>query len=818
MKLRQNLRVQWKFHIILFIALFVSAFEAFSQAPKNLYVAKRTIEAPDIDGFIGEDVWDFAEIDSISVQYTPYNKKKASQRTVFRILYDDKALYIAAILYDNPDSILSGLGRRDDAFDINADQFIIDIGPYNDGINSFSFMVSSSGVQSDYKNYFNTRDLSWDAVWKSKTRILERGWVVEMKIPYTSIRFSKNIFQVWSLNLFRLIKRKEEMSSWNFIDRDIAGTTNQAGELIGIENIKAPIRLSVTPSVGAYIEKEPNDEKWNNYFRAGIDLKYGINQAFTLDASILPDFGQSPYDDIVLNVSPYETYYPERRQFFNDGAEMFSTADIFYSRRIGIFPENYSGYVDSLGNNEMLKDQPGIFDIINAIKLTGRNSKKFGLGIVNAMSKPSYTVIRDTVNGQEREIQTQSFTNYNVFAIDKTLKNNSFISIINTNLTRDEMKYIANVTAAEFKFSNRHNSFALLGNVALSQIIDTINGTQTGFRTNLYFDKTSGKFQFRIGNEIISSDYDQNDMGYLPYVNEISSFSRFDYNNYDPFWEILSWKNSLEFRYGSLYNPQSFTDFKISLNSEVLFSNQFSFSVGGYWRPLGNHDYYDAREPGRAFIKAQSYSSFLSLQTDSRKFFSMSIIHKYWSNVTALSMIWNTFGISPHFRIQSRFQLGLDLFYDKFKNSIGYVYNVNDSIYMGKRHLETFSNTLSILYSFTNKAWLNLKVRHYWSTDIHNKYYTLNQSGKLDAADVYPYNADKGFQMLNLDLSVKWEFSPGSQLSVVWKNLFSRSTLPDSDDYFKTFDIMMNEPHYNNFSIRFLYYLDFIYLKGNGNR
>jgi len=798
--------------------LFLSIGKVYSQAPKNLYVAKRTIEAPDIDGFLGDDVWDFAEVDSIGIQYTPYNKKKASQRTIFRILYDDKALYIAAILYDNPDSILSGLGRRDDAFDMNADQFIVDIGPYNDGINSFSFMVSSSGVQSDYKNYFDTKDLSWDAVWKSKTRILERGWMVEMKIPYSAIRFSKNIFQVWSLNLFRLVKRKEELSSWNFVDRDIVGITNQAGELIGIENIKSPLRLSLSPSLGAYVEKEPGAARWNDYYRAGIDLKYGINQAFTLDASVLPDFGQVEYDDIVLNHSAFETHYPEKRQFFNDGAEMFSTADIFYSRRIGILPEATFDATDSIPGNDQVLSSLNSLDIINAVKLTGRNSRKFGLGVVNAMSEPSYMTMVDSITGETQEIQTHSFTNYSVIALDKSLQNNSFISLINTNLARDNAKYIANVTGAEFRFSNRENSYAVSGNAALSQIFDTINGTDVGFRTNLYVDKTSGKFQFRVGNEMISKEYNQNDLGYLPYVNEISSFSRFNYNNYEPFWEILSWKNSLEFRYSSLFSPQSFTDFKISVSSEVLFTNQFKFALGGYWRPLGNHDYYDAREPGRAFIKAQSFSGFVNLQTDSRKFFSVSMLYNYWGNTTNLGMIWHTLKITPKVRIQSRFQIGFDLFYDKFNNSIGYVYNANDSIYMGKRNLETFSNTLSILYSFTNKAWLNLKVRHYWSTAVYDKYYTLKENGKLNATEVFPYSVNKNFEMLNLDLSVKWEFSPGSQLSFVWKNLFSKDGTPTTSDYFQTFNEMMDARHYNNFSIRFVYYFDFIYLKRNGSR
>ena len=798
-------------------ALLISACYAYAQAPKELYVAKRIYEAPDIDGFIGEEVWGLADVDSVNEQYTPYNGKKSSKRTEFRILYDDKALYIAAFLYDNPDSILSGLGRRDDAFDMISDQFIVDIGPYNDGINSFSFMVSSSGVQSDYKNYLNNRDLSWDAVWKSKVRIIDRGWVVEMKIPYSAIYFSRNIFQVWSLNVFRLIKRKEELSSWNPINREIEGTTNQAGELIGIERIKPPFRLSVSPWLSEYLIKDAGSEKWKPNLKAGFDLKYGINQSFTFDAMVFPEFGQVPYDDVVLNISPYEIKYPEQRQFFSDGAEMFTRADLFYSRRVGLLPEKYEHMKDYLDTGEIISKNPDMLEIQNAFKITGRNSKKLGIGIMNAMTNPGYAHFTDTLTGITREFEARTFTNYNVIELDKTLENNSFISLVNTNLIKDDSKYISNVTGTEFRFSNRKMSYSISGLAAVSQRYDTVNGTELGFKSNLYFDKTSGKFQFRVGNEIISKSYDQNDMGFLPYINEISSFSRFNYNIYDPFWYILSMKSLVETRYSNLFHNEAFTDARLTYGTEILFKNQYLLNFSGFWRPFGNHDYYEAREFGRAFKKAPSYSTTLRIQTDTRKMFYTSIFHRWWGNSASINMVEHTVGISPRLRIQSRFQLGLDMSFNHFTNSIGFVSSYNDSIFMGQRNINSYSNTLMFNFSFTNKAWINLKVRHYWSSVAYNKFYVLKEDGKLLAIDSYQVNEDRDFQMLNLDCSFKWEFAPGSQISVVWKNLFTKSGQILSDDYFDSMNIMFEMPHYNSLSVRFLYYFDFIYLKKNGN-
>lgn len=804
-----------KFILLFSVTLFIGVCTTYAQPTKNLYVTKRIFDPPDIDGFIGEECWQLADMDSITYQFSPYNGKKSSKKSEFRILYDDKAIYVAAILYDNPDSVLSGLGRRDDAFNMNADQFIVEFGPYNDGINSFSFMVSGSGVQSDFKTSLEFRDYSWDAVWKSKVRIIERGWVVEMRIPHSAIHFSKNIFQVWSLNVYRLIKRKEETSTWNYINRELAGTSIQSGEMIGIERIRPPLRLSAIPFAGAYLYRDQGAKQWKDDYKAGLELKYGINQAFTLDIALFPDFGQVPYDDIILNVSPFEFKYPEQRHFFNDFGDMFSRADLFYSRRIGLVPQKFEGIDAMLGPGEIVRDNPDRLDITNAIKLTGRTTNNFGLGIVNAMSKPGYIVLEDTLSQTLRTVENQTFTNYNVFGIDKILENNSVISLVNTNLMRDNGEYISNVTGTEFRFSNKKMIYSVAGVAAMSQVYDSTKNTLSGFKANFYFDKISGKFQFRTGIEIISADYTQNDMGFLSLSNEISGFARFHYNIYKPFWKILSFKSLLEQRYTATFDKREFSDARISAGTDILFVNQYLLSLSGFYRPFGNHDYYEAREPGRPFKKAPSYSSYIRLQTDQRKMFSLSLYHRYWGNSASIEMIDHTFGFNPLLRIQSRFQLSFDLFYNRFVNSIGFVDKINDTIFMGQRDIRSFSNTLTMIYSFTNKAWLNLKVRHYWSENIYNKYYDLKDDGKLGTYEIFPYVADQDFQMMNMDLSFKWEFAPGSQVSLVWKNLFSRRDSFGNDRYFGNFSEMMRLPHYNSLSIRFLYYFDFIYLKRN---
>ncbi|PLX20559.1 MAG: hypothetical protein C0597_04030, partial [Marinilabiliales bacterium] len=201
-------------------------------------------------------------------------------------------------MYDNnPDSIIKDLGVRDEFTHMNSDLFTVLISTFNDGVNAVEFMVSASGVQSDGKHNGNHGDPNWDGVWQSEVNITDNAWIVEMRIPYSALRFSKEESQTWGIHFFRQIRRYREWSTWNFADNNVQGFINQMGEINGINDIEPPLRLSVTPYVSAYLENDGDDNSWGNDFNAGMDLKWGISQSFTLDMILIPDFGQVQSDD-----------------------------------------------------------------------------------------------------------------------------------------------------------------------------------------------------------------------------------------------------------------------------------------------------------------------------------------------------------------------------------------------------------------------------------------------------------------------------------------------------------------------------------------
>ncbi|MDX5436609.1 MAG: carbohydrate binding family 9 domain-containing protein, partial [Pontibacter sp.] len=260
--------------------------------------AVRTQAVPVLDGYLEPEVWQQVHPATNFFRYDPLNGKPSSQQTEVYMLYDDDAIYIGALLHDTaPDSVLTQLGQRDSG-ENNSDMFGVYLDTYNDKQNAFAFLVSAAGVQTDIKHSQGREDWNWDAVWESSVRTHEKGWTVEMRIPYGAIRFPKAEVQTWGVNYMRIIRRSREKSFWSHVDNSMDGLINQAGRAIGIDGIKSPVRLQFMPYVSGYINHYPNKDSesdrkdFSHSINGGMDVKYGINDAFTLDVTLIPDFGQ----------------------------------------------------------------------------------------------------------------------------------------------------------------------------------------------------------------------------------------------------------------------------------------------------------------------------------------------------------------------------------------------------------------------------------------------------------------------------------------------------------------------------------------------
>jgi hypothetical protein len=799
--------------------LTAACFPVFGQVTKKSIEAVRTNASIKIDGLLNEKDWQQAEPACDFIQRLPYNGAKASYRTEVKFLYDNTALYVGAMMYDpHPDSIPAQLGLRDSQL-LNADYFMLMLSPYNDGQNAFCFQVFVSDVQADFQLhglYSDNNDMSWDAVWESKARINKEGWVVEMRIPWSALRFPKQDIQQWGINCQRDIRRTRENDTWNFVDAAVQGYVNQGGLLNDITNIKPPLRLSISPYVSGYMEKNPGNRDWQYTYNIGADLKYGINQSFTMDMTLIPDFGQVPSDDKIYNFTPYEIRYDEKRQFFTEGTELFNKSGIFYSRRIGALPKNYSLPYDELDTNEIISNNPMQTKLINATKISGRTAKGLGIGFFNAMTANTWAIISDTETGGTRKLLTQGFTNYNMIVFDQNLKNNSFFDVLNTNYYMPTEGYTANVSGIQFKFADKKYTYALTGDGYVSQKYYSHAGPDFGYKYDLAFGKITGRFLYQFAENLETSGYDQNDMGYDPVNNKFDNSVTLQYNFYKPFWKMLNWYNSLRFAYNCLYDNLAYASFTINYAAQATNRKYLTYGLNISAQPIRGNDYYEPRVAGWMYVSPATFTPGFWISSDYRKKFAIDA----WGTLYVVSSRATSgfdAGVGPRLRVSNRLFFYYYIDFNKVCNDVGFVTDSVSAaseqvILFGRRDRQIITNMLQGNFMFNSAMSIDLKVRHYWVLAPYYSIYKLQPDGSLQPND-YKGNVNLNYNLFNIDFTYTWNFAPGSQLSFMWKNAITTSDNNVVRNFFDDFHNTIISPATNSLSIRLLYYLDALYFK-----
>ncbi|MCB0445663.1 MAG: carbohydrate binding family 9 domain-containing protein, partial [Gelidibacter sp.] len=508
-----------KIHFIFFIVVFFSISSMLGQEEKNkktLHIV-RTKNPPKIDGILNDDAWKNAEEAKDFTEFRPKMGVKDSTeiKTIVKVTYDDNAIYFGAYLHDEPSKIMQQMTTRDNFG--QSDFFGVVLNPNNDAQNDTEFFVFPSGTQADaLSTPSNGEDFGWNGVWESATKIVDDGWIVEIKIPYNALRFSNQAIQTWGIQFHRQFRRDRSQYTWNPIDVSKGNIGLYHGELKGIENIEPPTRLSFYPFASGLVNTY--DGKTQTDLTFGLDLKYGISENFTLDLTLIPDFSQAGFDKLELNLGPFEQTYSEQRQFFTEGVDLFNKGNLFFSRRVGSAP---TGDVE-LNAHEKITDFPSNVKVLNALKVSGRTKKGLGIGLFNAITEKTYASIRDTITGKTREQLVEPLANYNILVLDQQFNKNSSVSLINTNVTRDGAFRDANVTGLLFDISNKRNTYTILGQTRMSHI-NLPKDNLTGYSTFFYAGKSHGKFRYSFDHSYADTKYDINDLGFI---------SRNNYNNF----------------------------------------------------------------------------------------------------------------------------------------------------------------------------------------------------------------------------------------------------------------------------------------------
>jgi hypothetical protein len=786
---------------------------------KKEMAAKRVSEKIVIDGRLDEPVWGSVTPANEFMTYSPTMGQPAGQRSEVRVVYNNRAVYIGAILYDTaPDSIMTELTKRDNFSNANTDKFRITLNPYNDGQNLYHFEVSASNVQADYKkgassmtdggDFMGHGDYSWNAVWKSAAVITGDGWIVEVEIPYAALRFPKVPVHTWGINFMRTVRRTREVTTWNPVDRSFS-EDDQIGVLRGIESIKAPLRLELYPFAAGYYQVAPEAKGFS--YAAGMDLKYGINEAYTLDMTLIPDFGQRKSDQIILNLTPFEVKYTENRQFFTEGMELFDKSGLFYSRRVGKQPIWYGGAWDSLAHGETLLENPGEARLINATKISGRNSKNLGIGFFNAMTANTFASVQE-VDGDKRKVLTDPFTNYNMLVFDQIIGRNSFVNFSNTNVYSPATTRMANVAGVTTRFMDRNNRYGFSINMAGNAIFDSLGSApKTGYTTEFGAGRYRGAFTYAYDLAILSDTYDINDMGYLKKNNFISHEISLAHRILEPVGIFNSINNSLQLAYNMIYNPRAYSSLTAAYSTHFLFLDYSDISISIMGSPFNSHDYYEPRVAGRYFVSPAYYGVSTRGSSDYRKKLAFNAGFGFNGNA------WGEHGYDLSFGPRIRFNDRLSIF-PSFKwadqrDDRGFVgFTGNDSIVFGRRNVKTVTNSITGSYVFNNKAALSLVFRHYWSQVNYNEFYILEENGEITSYSGYNKNKDLDFNVFSIDLEYAWNFAPGSYLTAVWKNNINRSQAIEGEmftSYWRNLETTVVAPQTNSFSVKVSYYLDY---------
>ncbi len=719
-------------------------------APGREVQARRAEEAIHIDGNLSEAVWQGAGCDEFT-QSNPLDGKPASERTEVWVAFDEKALYVAARLYDSqPGGIVGLLGRRDDELDSVWFTFAVD--PYFDRRSGFSFSVNPAGSiidQTLYNDEWN--DSTWDGIWESAARIDEQGWTVEMRIPYDQLRFPARDEYVWGVNFKRTIQRKKEQDFFSWVPKEENGFVSRFARLTGIRGIRPGRHFEAMPYTVGKLAFRPQEE--GNPFRTGsdlfasvgLDLKYGLKSNLTLDLTLNPDFGQVEVDPAEVNLSVFETYYSEKRPFFIEGSNIFSfgyggansnwgfnwmNPEFFYSRRVGRPPQ---GPVDSDG----FADIPEMTTILGAAKVTGKVAGNWNIGFLSAATAREYAAIADAGDRSRQEVEP--FSDYSVLRAQKDFhQGRQGLGFIATGVFRDlNDAGLRNILGRQalvlgtdgWLQLGKTQQWALTGWLGASRVagssdyildlqrsslhyfqrpdagyleLDPGATSLSGWSGRLALNKQKGNFIFNAALGALSPGFEANDLGYQWRGDYINSHLVSGYNWLHP---------------GKVFRSASLTAAMArgwDFGGNAIMKNYFLFGNGeflNYWGGSLQFGYMDASfdkeatRGGPLLRLPPGYTLSIDVYSDSRKPLVLSL-DGYASRRRDNS---RDLGFGPQLRWKPRSNVSLTVhpnveFYDTYRQ---WVANVNDELNaatFGKRYI----------FAHLNEKLLSAEIRLNW--------------------------------------------------------------------------------------------------------
>lgn len=747
--------------------------------------AQRVKGSIKVDGVLNEKVWEGKGYSEF-IQSEPVDGAPATEKTVVRVAFDDKALYISARLYDSePDKIIGRLGRRDEFVD--SDWFIVSVDPYYDRRSGYQFAVNPSGSMVDWTIYNDeSSDSTWDGVWECKTRIDGKGWCVEMRIPFEQLRFKQKDNYVWGVNFRRLIKRKNEEAGIIWVPRNESGFVSHFARLEGIRGINPGHKIEMMPySVGkaAFGTKEEGNPfaTGKDYFaNAGIDFKLGLKSNLTLNLTINPDFGQVEVDPAVINLSAAESYYSERRPFFIEGADIFrfgrggtnrniganwGDPQFFYSRRIGRPPQ---GSIDSDG----YVNYPEWSTILAAAKITGKIGNSLNLGLLSALTEREYAKI--DLEGQQLQQEVEPFSSYTVLRGQKEFNEGrqglGFISTgVLRNLKNRELKDSLNKNAFGFgvdgwTFLDKDKTWVVTGWFGATQVsgskeaiwdlqhsyphyyqrpdtshvqLDENATSMSGWAGRVILNKQKGNFIINAALGAVSPGFNSMDMGFQWFSDVINGHIMVAYRSFKPGKIFRNWNVNLFTQRNYDFGGHKIGEQRLILIASAQFLNYWSTFVQLSVNPERWSK--DLTRGGPLTLLPPTTWGEISIDSDDRKSFVISLYH-YFSTSESGSQS-RTFSLGFRWKPSSNFSISLQPDYGTSHDVAQWVTGVDDELMTdtyGRRYVfgtidqKTLSCSIRLNWIFSPKLSLQAYIQPFIAVGAYNNFKELARPRSFD--------------------------------------------------------------------------------------
>lgn len=742
--------------------------------------------APAIDGRLNDEVWTFAATASDFIQRDPDNGEPATEATRLQFAYDDRYLYVAVFCVDSaPQDVAGGLGRRDEF--PSTDYVGIGFDPRHDHLTAYQFETNPSAVQRDFAVSDDDRfDFDYNAVWEVRTEMTEQGWTAEFRIPFSQMRFSASPSpgQVWGLNSRRQIRRKGEFQTWVPKPRDQRGEVSLFGHLVFDAPLAPPRRIEIMPYALTRADRRA-DASEDSAFGAstGVDLRLGLGSAATLSATLNPDFGQVEQDPAVLNLSVFETFFPEKRPFFLEDSRTFvppyGMFQLFHSRRIGRAPTRIS-----LPDGDKELERPDETTILGAAKVTGKSSG-WTYGGLSAATSREHATVEAALQRTERLVEPA--TSYNVIRLQRDIfSGSSNVGALATGVFR-EGSDDAFTGGVDYNLRWDQNRTGWNGHWVMTRAPGS-GGLKTGGGGVTNFNLTRKYWGLYSHYDHFSRDFRINDIGFFRNrANRHSTEAAFNLEQPDPGRRFR--------RYGgNAYFGRAWNDERLNIgqytgfNTWLTFLNYWDINGGGNYSP-DTFDDIDTRG-GPPIVNNAGFFYYVNINSDSRKSWRVFFHGDGYRN--KVGSHHNNMNAGLSLQPSGRLQVTLSGRYEAGTNIAQWIENrdtnddgVKDHVY-GTLRRNVVDVTLRGTYSINRDLTFQAYLQPFVAVGDYENIRRLARPRSFDFDPVViPNNPDFNTKSVRGNMVLRWEYVRGSTLFVVWDLSQTDKTRPGAFSAFR---------------------------------